>query len=85
MPAPFPDAPLQLPDLADRGNIQNAIGQVLNAFGASRLSRRSARLFLYALQVASPNIQRAPATGKKFAGESTTWSPARQSGGKTGN
>ena len=74
-PAPKPEEPLKLPNLADRGNIRTALGQVLNALGSSRLTPRRAGLFLYALQIASRNIERIPATGARASAGSITRAP----------
>ena len=61
-PNPMREEPLQFPDLADRGNIQTALGQVLDALGSSRLAPRHAGLLLYGLQIASHNCERGPET-----------------------
>jgi hypothetical protein len=55
-PAAAPGAPLKLPILEDRSAIQVALSQVLDALGSSQLDPRRAGLFLYALQIASQNV-----------------------------
>ena len=57
-PAAAPGAPLKLPILEDRSAIQVALAQVLDALGSSRIDPRRAGLFLYALQIASRNVER---------------------------
>jgi hypothetical protein len=57
-PASAPDEPLKLPILEDRSAIQLALSQILDALGSSRIDTRQASLFLYALQIASQNVQR---------------------------
>ena len=56
-PPRSPDEPLKLPVLEDRSSIQIALAQVLDALGASHLEPRRAGLFLYALQIASQNVE----------------------------
>jgi hypothetical protein len=58
-PPRAPDEPLKLPVLEDRGAIQIALAQILNALGSGQLDPRHAGLFLYALQIASQNVERA--------------------------
>jgi hypothetical protein len=57
-PVSTPDEPLKLPILEDRSAIQIALAQVLGALGSSQLDPRRAGLFLYALQIASQNVER---------------------------
>ncbi len=59
-PGPSPEEPINFSDLADRGNIQTALGQVLDALSSSRLAPRHAGLLLYGLQIASHNCERGP-------------------------
>lgn len=49
---------LEFPVLEDRCAMQLALSTVLNALGASRLDPRRAGLILYALQIASMNVER---------------------------
>jgi hypothetical protein len=49
---------LRLPVLEDRSAIQIALAQVLDALSSSRIDARHARLYLYALQIASQNVER---------------------------
>jgi hypothetical protein len=57
-PAPTPDEPLKLPILEDRSSIQIALAQVLDSLGSSNLELRRAGLALYAIQIASQNVDR---------------------------
>jgi len=50
------DASLELPLLEDRSSIQMALSKILKDLGSSRLDTRRAGLFLYALQIASQNV-----------------------------
>ena len=57
-PPRAPDEPLKLPILEDRSAIQLALAQILDALGSAQLDPRRAGLFLYALQIASQNVER---------------------------
>ena len=58
-PAATPgDEPIKLPVLEDRSAIQMALAQVLDSLGSSHIDPRRAGLYLYALQIASKNIDR---------------------------
>ena len=57
-PTPVIPEPLKLPILEDRSAIQVALSQVLDALGSSKIDPRRAGLFLYALQLASQNVER---------------------------
>jgi hypothetical protein len=57
-PARTPEEPLKLPILEDRSAIQIALAQILDALGSAQLDPRRAGLFLYALQIASQNVER---------------------------
>ena len=57
-PAPKSDEPLKLPVLEDRTAIQMALAEILDAFASSRLDKGDASLYLYALQIASQNVDR---------------------------
>ena len=57
-PPRAPDEPLKLPIMEDRSAIQLALAQILDALGSSQLDPRRAGLFLYALQIASQNVDR---------------------------
>jgi len=57
-PATEPEAPFKLPFLEDRSAIQIAIAQILEALGSGRLDQRHAGLYLYAIQLASMNVER---------------------------
>ena len=50
---------IKLPMLEDSASIQVAISQIMSAFLSSRLDARHTGLLLYALQIASQNIDRA--------------------------
>jgi hypothetical protein len=50
---------IKLPLLEDSASIQVAISQIASAFLSSRLDARRTGLLLYALQIASQNIDRA--------------------------
>jgi hypothetical protein len=50
---------IKLPMLEDSASIQVAISQIVAAFLSSRLDARRTGLLLYALQIASQNIDRA--------------------------
>lgn len=50
--------PLRLPILEDRTAIQVALSQILDGLCDSTLDTRRAGLFLYALQIASQNVER---------------------------
>jgi len=50
---------IKLPMLEDSASIQVAISQIASAFLSSRLDARHTGLLLYALQIASQNIDRA--------------------------
>ena len=52
------DEPFKLPILEDRSAIQIALAQILNALGSAKLDPRHAGLYLYALQIASQNVER---------------------------
>jgi hypothetical protein len=60
VPPSAPDGILKLPVLEDRSAIQHALAQVLDALGSAKLDPRRAGLFLYALQIASQNVERKP-------------------------
>jgi len=45
--------PLQIPALVDRGAIQTALSQVLNAIGSSKISTKAAGQLLFGLRIAS--------------------------------
>ncbi|MGP8268542.1 MAG: hypothetical protein ACLQLH_00605 [Terracidiphilus sp.] len=49
---------LRLPVLEDRSAIQIALAQVLHALCSSRIDAKKAGLMLYALQIASQNVER---------------------------
>jgi ferredoxin len=49
---------IRLPILEDRSAIQVALAQVLDALASARLDPRRAGLFLYALQIATRNVDR---------------------------
>jgi hypothetical protein len=48
----------RLPVLEDRSAIQVALAQILDALCSSRIDTRKAGLLLYALQIASQNVER---------------------------
>ena len=50
---------IKLPMLEDSASIQVAISQIIAAFLSSRIDARRTGLLLYALQIASQNIDRA--------------------------
>jgi hypothetical protein len=50
---------LKLPLLEDSGSIQVAINKITSAFACSRIDARRTGLLLYAVQIASQNIDRA--------------------------
>jgi hypothetical protein len=50
---------LKLPLLEDSASIQVAISRVMNAFVSARIDARRTGLLLYAIQIASQNIDRA--------------------------
>jgi len=56
-PASDPDGNLKLPILEDRSAIQHALSQVLDSLASAKLDPRRAGLFLYALQIATQNIE----------------------------
>jgi hypothetical protein len=49
---------IKIPVLEDRSAIQIAIAQVLDALCSSRLDPKRAYLLLYAIQIASKNVER---------------------------
>ena len=49
---------LTLPPIEDPASIQIGLTQVLSALGSSRIDTRKAGLLLYALQIASQNVDR---------------------------
>jgi hypothetical protein len=53
---PRADASLELPILEDRSSIQMSLNRILKDLGSSRLDTRRTGLFLYALQIASQNV-----------------------------
>ena len=57
-PAPAPGEPLKLPFLEDRSSIRIALAQILDGLGSAQLDPRRAGLFLYALQIATQNVDR---------------------------
>jgi hypothetical protein len=57
-PSPGPMDSIKIPVLEDRSAIQIAIAQVLDALCSSRLDPKRAYLFLYAIQIASKNVER---------------------------
>ena len=57
-PARTPDQPFKLSVLEDRGAIQLAIAQVLDAMGSAQFDPSQAGLYLYAIQLASQNVER---------------------------
>jgi hypothetical protein len=57
-PAPARGEPIKLPVLEDRTAIQIALAQVLDSLGSSNLELRRAGLALYAIQIASQNVDR---------------------------
>ena len=52
------EEPFKLPILEDRSAIQLAIAQVLDAMGSVQFDPRQAGLYLYAIQLASQNVER---------------------------
>ena len=52
------DEPLKLPILEDRSAIQVALYQILDKLCSSNLDTRRAGLLLYAVQIASQNVER---------------------------
>ena len=48
-----------IPPIEDRSALQIAIGEVLHAFADRKIDRHAAGLYLYALQIASHNLDRA--------------------------
>ena len=54
------DKPVQLPLLEDRNSIRIALAQVSDALRSAQLDPRRAGLMLYALQIASQNLEREP-------------------------
>ncbi len=67
---------LKIPVLEDRSSIQLAIAQILDALGSSRLDTKRAGLYLYALQIASQNVQRPYGMVSSSPVQSMTLSPA---------
>ena len=57
-PPPGPMDSIKIPIIEDRSAIQIAIAQVLDALCSSRLDPKRAYLFLYAIQIASKNVER---------------------------
>jgi hypothetical protein len=57
-PPPGPMDSIKIPVLEDRSAIQIAIAQVLDALVSSRLDPKRAYLVLYAIQIASKNVER---------------------------
>src|ERR1700687_2562381 len=51
--------PLKLPALVDRGEVQAAISQVLNALVSSKITTRTAGQLLFGLRIASDNFRQA--------------------------
>ena len=52
---------LHLPVMRDQAAIQSGVAQVLNALSRSAIGSKHAGLLLYGLQIASQNVDRAPA------------------------
>ena len=50
--------PLHIPFLEDRSAIQVALSRIVEALAASRLEPRRAGMLLYALQIATQNVER---------------------------
>jgi hypothetical protein len=67
---------LKLPVLEDRSAIQVALAQVLDSLGSAHLDPRRAGLFLYALQIASQNVERRTDILPITAVHSVTLTPA---------
>jgi len=57
-PSAGPMDSIKIPVLEDRSAIQIAIAQVLDALCSSRLDPKRAYLLLYAIQIASKNVER---------------------------
>jgi hypothetical protein len=53
------NAPFTLPVLEDSDSIQLALTKVMRLLAAGELDRKTASLMLYALQIATTNLQRA--------------------------
>jgi len=56
-PEPSLMEPLKLPVLEDRGAIQLGLAQVLDALSTERITPRSAGLYLYAIKLASQQVE----------------------------
>ncbi|MGC1462610.1 MAG: hypothetical protein WA802_10440 [Terracidiphilus sp.] len=56
--APAEPEPLKIPILEDRSAILIALSQIVDALFSSKIDPRSAGLSLYALQIASQNVER---------------------------
>jgi len=56
--APAEPEPLKIPILEDRSAILIALSQIVGAICSSKIDHRSAGLALYALQIASQNVER---------------------------
>ena len=49
---------LKLPFIEDRSSILAAVSQIIDALGTGKIEIKQAQSFLYALQVATPNVER---------------------------